>query len=270
MVRNEIQYLPVEGKTYTLFGNSSVTTGYYEAVRRLADKILAGNDITMVIDTLQKYSPQKKLLKRLILTGGNGTLISYCLDTIHEVLKPFTVQTNVHLNNLSFFRKIRDKRLATTEEQYHLYMLEIELINRLNRETFLRTDRKISLQPYCLQDFSVSCKAKDTGFDYQCVHCSKGCFQNHASRLLKENNIESYIWKGSGIKNALKGTKAQNKTLGILGIACIPELVAGMRKCMKYKIPVVGLPLNSNRCVRWFGEFHPNSVDLAELEKLVF
>jgi hypothetical protein len=38
---------------------------------------------------------------------------------------------------------------------------------------------------------------------------------------------------------------------------------------MKNNIPVVGLPLNANRCRRWFGEFHPNSIDLDELEGLL-
>jgi hypothetical protein len=42
-----------------------------------------------------------------------------------------------------------------------------------------------------------------------------------------------------------------------------------MRNCRKINIPVVGIPLNANRCVRWFGEFLPNSVDLVELERLV-
>jgi hypothetical protein len=59
-----------------------------------------------------------------------------------------------------------------------------------------------------------------------------------------------------------------HQTFGILGIACVPELVMGMRKCRKNGIPVVGIPLNANRCIRWFGEFHQNSVDLDELEKL--
>lgn len=63
--------------------------------------------------------------------------------------------------------------------------------------------------------------------------------------------------------------KSENKTLGILGVACIPELMAGMRKCQKYKIPVVGLPLNANRCARWFGEFYPNSINLSQLTDLV-
>ena len=266
---NRIVYQPVEGKTYSLFGSSPSTTGYYELIRTLADRIVTRNDIVLVLDTIRRYSSRKKLLKTIIHSGETGPLIAQFLEAIHEPLKPFTIRTKEHLKELSTMNKIRDRRLATTEEQYHLYMLEIELINRLNQESFKKTDRKISLQPYCLQDFRVSCKAKDTGFDYQCLHCSKECFQNHASRLLKENNIEPYIWKGSGIKNAWKETKALGKTLGILGIACIPELVTGMRKCLKYGIPVVGLPLNANRCIRWFGEFHPNSVDLSELNRLV-
>jgi hypothetical protein len=115
----------------------------------------------------------------------------------------------------------------------------------------------------------VNCKAKKTGFDMQCKHCSKACFQSEASRILSDNTIEPYIWMGASLKSALKEARQNNKTLGILGIACIPELVSGMRKCMKYQIPVVGLPLNANRCVRWFGEFYPNSVDLQELSGMV-
>jgi hypothetical protein len=61
----------------------------------------------------------------------------------------------------------------------------------------------------------------------------------------------------------------RNKKLGVLGIACIPELVAGMRQCQKYNLPVIGLPLNANRCVRWMGSFNENSVNLEMLEKLI-
>ena len=72
------------------------------------------------------------------------------------------------------------------------------------------------------------------------------------------------------MKQLAKYTLKENRTFGVLGIACIPELIWGMRKCRKNNIQVVGIPLNANRCVRWFGEFFPNSIDLMELEKLVF
>ncbi len=54
-----------------------------------------------------------------------------------------------------------------------------------------------------------------------------------------------------------------------MGIASIPELVLGMRKCQKLNIPVVGLPLDANLRIRWMGEFHENSVNLKILEKLI-
>jgi hypothetical protein len=268
MDSKDLKYQPVEGKTYSLFGASESTGHFYHTIRYLADKILEGNDIDTILETIRKYSSRKKYLQRLANKDSGSSLISFCLHTINDELKPFTRNTEEHLRHLSP-SKFWDRRLATTREQYHLYMLEIELTNRKNKSRFLSCDSRISLQPYCLQDFSVDCKAENTGFDNQCRFCSKNCFQNYASRILKENGVEPYIWMGASISKAAKTAHKNGQTLGILGIACVPELVWGMRKCSKYHIPVVGIPLNANRCVRWYGEFHQNSIDLNELEKLL-
>jgi hypothetical protein len=262
------EYQPVEGKTYSLFGNHASTGPYYHTIRSLADKILTDYDIATVLETLGRYSSKKRMLKNIVSTGRDDSLIAYCVHTIHETLKPFTEKTQEHLSTLSLV-KYRDRRLATSEEQYHLYMLEIELTNRINRNAFLISDRKISLQPYCLQDFSVDCKATKDGFDTRCRMCSGKCYQHLASRILKEHHVDSYIWMGASIKREARKTRATHQSFGILGIACIPELVWGMRKCRKYQIPAVGIPLNANRCIRWFGEFHQNSVDLTALRELV-
>lgn len=265
----ELSYAPIEGKTYTLFGSSDSTREYYQTIRTLADKILIENKIETVLMTLRKHSPKKRLLKKIVRDSYDNSLISFILHTINEPLKQYTRATAVHLEHLSPWKKLWDRRLSTTEEQYHLYMLEIELTNRLNRISFLQADRKISLQPYCLKDQSVSCKAKKKGDDYQCTSCSKQCFQNAASRILKENDIEPYIWMGGSISKTAIATRKDNKSFGILGIACVPELVWGIRKCVGYGIPVIGIPLNANRCIRWFGEFQQNSIDLQQLEDLL-
>jgi hypothetical protein len=57
--------------------------------------------------------------------------------------------------------------------------------------------------------------------------------------------------------------------VGVLGIACIPELVSGMRMCAGAGLPVVGIPLDANRCARWWGEFYYNTVNLRQLERLL-
>jgi hypothetical protein len=74
---------------------------------------------------------------------------------------------------------------------------------------------------------------------------------------------------GGNMKQLAKYTLHEKRTFGVLGIACIPELTFGMRNCRRNNIPVVGIPLNANRCIRWFGEFFQNSVDLEELDRLV-
>ncbi len=87
--------------------------------------------------------------------------------------------------------------------------------------------------------------------------------------MLKEKNITPYIWIEINLKNLFKLLIKKYGSIGVLGIACIPELINGMRSCIKKGIPVVGIPLNANRCKRWMGEYHENSFSVERLEKLV-
>ena len=225
-------------------------------------------DTGELIAKLQRFSARKRSLKRALEHRREGSLMDEILNLIDPYLRKFTANTEEHLKQIPL-SKIRDRRIATSREQYHLYMLEVELINRLNILEFRKAGRKVALLPYCLQDFTVDCKSEKSGFDYQCRHCSAGCFQNHASNILRSNDIEPYIWMSGNMKKLAKVTLSEKKSFSVLGIACLPELINGMRDCGKNNIPVVGLPLNANRCIRWFGKFFPNSVDLAELRKLV-
>jgi hypothetical protein len=262
-------YSYIEGKTYTLFNNSGSTSGYYKKVRFVADEILNSYpDPRIILDTILAWSSRKKALKKILQSDKNPSLISTIIHLTDLHFSEFTGNTEKHLASLPI-SKTWDRRLATSREQYHLYMLEIELTNRISRMKFIESERKIALLPYCLQDFTVSCKSEKNGFDYQCMHCSGACFQNHASKILKNYSIEPYIWSGGKLQQLAKHTLKDNRSFGVLGIACIPELMWGMRNCRKKNIPVVGLPLNANRCMRWFGEFHPNSIDLCELDSLV-
>jgi len=263
------EYSQIQGKTYTLFGNSDSTCEYYETISELACRVSAMEpDTGALIDKLQRFSARKRSLKRALENKREGNLLDEVLNLIDPYLKKYTTNTEDHLKHISF-SKLWDRRIATTREQYHLYMLEVELINSLNILEFRSVERKVALLPYCLQDFTVNCKSEKSGFDYQCLHCSVGCFQNHASNILKANNIEPYIWQSGNMKQLAKETLKEKRSFAVLGIACLPELINGMRVCSKNSIPVVGLPLNANRCIRWFGKFFPNSVDLAELRNIV-
>jgi len=264
-----LTYTPIHGKTYTLFGKSDTSSHYYQKIENLAEGVLERcDDIKCVLQIIQSYSSKRRLLERISVKEENSTLISFILHLLNKFLPDYTEKVDEHLRSLPVL-KSWDRRLRTTKLQYHIYMLEIELTNRLYTNGFRNTGKKIALLPHCLRDFKADCKASSDGFDYRCKHCSKICYQNHISRLLNDNNINAYIWMGGNLKKKAKSLIKTNETLGILGIACIPELVWGMRKCQKYNIPVIGIPLDANRCIRWMGSFHENSVNLGVLEKLI-
>jgi hypothetical protein len=266
----DLQNIPLQGKTFSLFADSASTGEYYRLIGRLAgEALLIEPDIEDLIGIIVHCSSKKRYIRRLAKERSNDSIIARIVKLITPELEKYTENTVCHLQELPIHKKIWDRRLATTREQYHLYMLEIELTNRLYSREFIKADRKIALLPHCLHDLGVECKASMNGFDYQCKKCSKNCYQHAVSSLLRNHGIEPYIWMGGDFKILAKETLKNGKRFGVLGIACIPELIMGMRRCRKHHIPVMGLPLNANRCIRWFGEFRPNSLDLEELEKLL-
>jgi len=42
-----------------------------------------------------------------------------------------------------------------------------------------------------------------------------------------------------------------------------------MRLCAKYDVPAIGVPLDANRCIRWMGDFYPNSVNEKKILSLL-
>jgi len=202
------EYIHIEGKTYTLFGDSDSTAEYYETIQYLADRVSAMEpDAEELIGRLQRFSSRKRSLKNALEHKREGSLMDEILNLIDPPLRKYTASTEEHLKHIPL-SKIWDRRIATSREQYHLYMLEVELTNRINILEFRKAGRKVALLPYCLQDFTVDCKSEKSGFDYRCRHCSAGCFQNHASNILRSNDIEPYIWMSGNMKKMAKETNS--------------------------------------------------------------
>ncbi|OGU57007.1 MAG: hypothetical protein A2V66_05425 [Ignavibacteria bacterium RBG_13_36_8] len=265
-----LEYKPVKGKTFSLFGSSDNTEDYYKVISRLADDLVKHNpDTKSLVRQIQMLSSIKRWLRNVGQEANSSSAVKKYYPILKSNLSPYTLNVKDHLRELSLWKKVWDKRLGTTEKQYHLYMLEIELVNRLYKKEFNKCEHKIALLPHCLRDLSRECKSAPDDFDYECKGCSKNCYVNEASKILRECNIHPYIWMSTDLKKLFKEYRSSNRSLGVLGIACIPELENGMKKCMKAGIPVVGLPLNANRCGRWFGEFYPNSINIHQLHNIL-
>jgi len=266
MAAEGFHYSPLPGKTYSLFGSGSSTDGYYNLIQQLTDECLRKYpDKEALLDKLRRASARKRLLRRAREGLGDPDIV-FLLRMISPALSEYTQSVQRHLEDLSIL-KIRDRRLWTSEEQYHLYMLEIELVNRINQEEFMNCERKIAFLPHCLKDFKSGCKSSIGDIDYVCRGCSNACFLNMVSTLLRQHGVNAYIWMGTDLKK-LKGLSHSGKRIGGLGIACVPELVMGMRESLRLGLPTVGVPLSANRCARWMGDFYENSVSLEKIVQL--
>lgn len=257
----------ITGKTYTLYGGESTSDGFYSKLQQSADRIILmyGNDPLALLNLISSTSQRKSHIRK---AEKYNSLFSELMIIIRNEFSAYLTNIDKHLKSLSF-RQSYDKTLAASPDQYLLYMLEIELTNRINIPLLSQCSEILAMLPHCLRDFSRTCLSSPDEVDYLCRGCSRVCTINRLSRLLKSKRIKPYIWMEADLKKLFTSYHKSDKSIGILGIACIPELAAGMRLCRKYNVPAAGIPLDANRCRRWMGSFHDNSVNLNKLEELL-
>ena len=257
------------GKTYSLYGGKDTSDYFYDNIADLTNMILQNfkNEDTL-LNFLREISGRKRTLKKESKQTTVRTPLGNILHSAEKTLSKYFTDVDYHLKNLTLSEKC-DSTLTTSREQYLLYMLEIEIVNRMNKEKFSSSEPKYAFLPHCLHDLDKECLSASDGTDYVCKSCSKNCSINEVSKLMKRRNTKAYIWREADLKKIFRLAKSSGDNIGVFGIACIPELVNGMRLCAKYDVPVIGVPLDANRCIRWMGNFYPNSVNEKKILSLL-
>ena len=257
----------IVGKTYSLYAGKTDTDEFYKKLSELAESFLNYTQSDEeIISIIRKYSSRKRTLKTI--KSKPYSIISKILSETELTLSKYLTDIDSHLDNLTLAEKC-DSTLTTSREQYLLYMLEIEFVNKMNKNKFSSSETKFALLPHCLHDLEKECLSYHDGVDYVCKHCSKNCPINSVSKILKQKSIKSYIWREADLKKIFRLAKSNSESIGVFGIACIPELVNGFRLCAKYDVSAIGVPLDANRCIRWMGDFYPNSVNEKKVISLL-
>jgi len=257
------------GKTYSLYSGNDDTDEFYSVLSDLAESFLSyAESEAQILSLIRKYSNKKRYLKAERKKTTTDSVIAKLLVETELRLSKYFTDIDSHLKNLSLADKC-DSTLATSREQYLLYILEIELVNRINKENFNSSQSKYAFLPHCLHDLDKECLSASDGTDYVCKSCSKNCSVNSVSKLMKLRNIKAYIWREADLKKIFKLARSNGQSIGVFGVACIPELVNGLRLCAKYDVPAIGVPLDANRCIRWMGDFYQNSVNEKKILSLL-
>ena len=261
-------YTPVRGKTYSLFTENYDPQRYYGEIKRLADIFLKLCPDEQKLLGLVRKAGKTSFLRVLTTMGPDRKTLRFITRTLSHSLSVYTRNVSHHLESLPASKKF-DATLTTTEEKYHLYMLEIELVNRIHREEFKRSEYKFALIAHCLRDFRPGCRSVKGDVEAVCGGCTEDCLVRLGSVLLERYGIEPYISVEREQEKLLRKLKQEHPNIGALGIACIPELARGMRLCIRTGIPPLGIPLNANRCARWMSQAHETSFSLEQLEELL-
>ena len=260
-------YEAVSGKTYSLFGVDVSTDQYFSTIHAIAESLLAlCPDQRILLFHVQKAGGKR--FKKGEAYACDDALIAHIRKNLYEALHTYTQGVKEHLKSIPFSQRF-DKTIGTREEGYHLYMLEIELVNRIYRNAFKKSSYKFALLPHCLRDFRPHCRSVPGDIERVCMGCTEDCFIRLGSELLKRYDIQPYISITIDQEKLFRRLKTEHPDIGALGIACIPELAQAMRLCIKLGISPIGIPLNANLCARWMKRTYESSFSLKELDKLM-
>jgi len=127
-------------------------------------------------------------------------------------------------------------------------IININIINSLHRESFLKTSKRALFMPHCCRKFmDARCKAD---FDletasYMCNHCSEDCLINQATKLGKKEKYDVYVLPGA---SCVRKIIQKNAYEGIVGVACTDELKLATDMLEQFDISLQGIPLLKNGC----------------------
>ena len=157
MSNHEKLYTPVQGKTYSLFAEGDDSEQYYPEIKRLTDVLLQRYpDEKRFLSLIQKVG-ERLFLLGLKTTGADRKTLQFVRETLRQSLSIYTQNVSNHLKTLPLAKRM-DSTLATTEEKYHLYMLEIALVNRIHFRSapvVFKPKRKGLCPTFCIRSKSL-------------------------------------------------------------------------------------------------------------------
>jgi len=137
--------------------------------------------------------------------------------------------------------------------------LLVRLLNKVFFIKFARTayNERALFLPQCLRN--QECPAKLGSNGIECVKCSRDCSVKEAKTEAEKLGYRVFIVPGGGF---VKRLIMRHKPKGIIGVACLPEVMLGMELINKSKLPGQGVVLLRSGCLN-------TQVNLAELKTVL-
>ncbi len=148
------------------------------------------------------------------------------------------------------------------ESEYHLNMVGAEIMNRTLRKEFENTDEKILLLPTCMSLQHSTCRAKVINGDLSCTHCSSECNISRATLEMKKKGIRTVLIRHSSSFSKWLEPWSHQKTTGLIGVACVLNLLTGGFEMKRLGIPSQCVFLEHPGCKKHWKSGTPSEINL--------
>lgn len=144
---------------------------------------------------------------------------------------------------------------------YYINMIGAQILNKCYDEDFRKCEKKYIFLPGCVAERQGQCQAIEKKDGYVCQFCSSGCQVNLLSKKYSDVRI---IYHGSQIEQK---KVEQNGNIGVVGVACVLNLLAGGLKARRLGYVPKCVILNECGCdIHWDEQGVVTSLDEEELE----
>lgn len=160
-------------------------------------------------------------------------LINYLNDIGKEQLHIYTENVENYLKTYGIEHKSKEDFIycGKSEIQYYFNMISAEIMNDVYREKFLKCSEKLVFLPACMRQISTSCKGIAENRGYKCINCAKSCNVSKLTALEKEYKFKIYTIPHESLLFNIYDE--ENNQVGIIGIACVLNLISGGWKALR-------------------------------------
>jgi len=155
--------------------------------------------------------------------------------------------------------------------EYHLNMIASEIMNRAFRDKFTKTNKKIVILPACMCLLPPGkCMAYSSEKGFICKGCCSNCNVNIITQTGNENNFSVLVVSHGSSISSSNGLIFLNKKIGIVGVACVLNLVSGGLMLKNKGIPAQCVLLDYCGCKNhWSKDGIPTKINIPQLIKII-
>jgi hypothetical protein len=161
---------------------------------------------------------------------------------------------------------------ARRRVEYHLNMVGAEIMNRAFREDFLKTKSKAVILPACMRYYTKpQCKARSDGLACVCAECTPQCRVNQLTKMGRKFGFSVHLVPHeSSVFTGDSGKKLIGNGTGIVGIACVSNLVAGGWKAKGLGLPPQCVLLDHCGCRKhWHEQGIATDINMGRLREVL-